>query len=508
VEIYDSVAGALRLSLNLADPPQAIGGSPDGSMLFCRHQGPSSIALWDIQTGGLIHNFILEDKAEDVAISLGGRYLACGMSNRSVKIWEVANRTEHPSFKSGWRVPHLCWLEPEEQLAFVEPIHVAIRDITTGEVLHRFRIMGPTNGIIYSKKLDRLIVLANFGHRDAFVTVDPRKGTMHRHMTDGSVSCFAFSQATNECVYARKIRGMEMFNVTTVDRREFDHPAKITFVSALSNGTAIANAAGSSIQLLSLDGEYASSRLSSISAFSVHTFDQGRIIAVFKTQRDSIALLNAATTSRLHTIPSRGAGAIPKVLCASLQNGIIVDCVEEGEKTHLELWRSEETQPRWSVEMSGLPSIGGISPGGTRLVTFHDVYDRTHVCVRDGRTGRLHAELIINDSLYSHPLEIDFASEDRFYSLYNTYRTPFDLDLREGAVHPILYHKRRLSVGQPRETKHHVDSNNEWVVSGSKRICWIPPGHLKAGQATSCWAGSTLAMVGQDEMLRMFTFNS
>ena len=80
VGIYDSVTGVLRLSLNPGNPIQAIRGSPSGSVLFCAHKMPS-ITVWDIQTGGLIHTFVLDRNPEDIAISLEGRYLACGLSS-------------------------------------------------------------------------------------------------------------------------------------------------------------------------------------------------------------------------------------------------------------------------------------------------------------------------------------------------------------------------------------------------------------------------------------------
>ena len=65
VSIYDSVTGVLRLSLNPGDLVNAMGGSPDGSVLFYAHEW-LSITAWDIQTGGLIHTFVPEWKAEDL----------------------------------------------------------------------------------------------------------------------------------------------------------------------------------------------------------------------------------------------------------------------------------------------------------------------------------------------------------------------------------------------------------------------------------------------------------
>ena len=76
-------------------------------------------------------NFTLEMESGDIAISLNGRYLACDLSNGTVKFWEVADRTERLTFKSGSPITCLCWLAPEEQLAVVNETLVHIQDIST-----------------------------------------------------------------------------------------------------------------------------------------------------------------------------------------------------------------------------------------------------------------------------------------------------------------------------------------------------------------------------------------
>ena len=108
VGIYDFVTGVLRLSLGPTNPVHAMKGFPDGSILCCMHRDNPSITLWDIQTGGLTHTFALEQEPKDIAISFKGRYLACGLSDGSVSLWEVGNKLESRSFRSGSVVTHLC----------------------------------------------------------------------------------------------------------------------------------------------------------------------------------------------------------------------------------------------------------------------------------------------------------------------------------------------------------------------------------------------------------------
>jgi hypothetical protein len=74
---------------------------------------------------------------------------------------------------------------------------------------------------------------------------------------------------------------------------------------------------------------------------------------------------------------------------------------------------------------------------------------------------------------------------------------------------PEILRRPQQPLGEQSHTRQYdVDDSHEWVVSGSKRICWIPPGYIRSGEAGYCWAGSALVMVGQDETLRMLNFRS
>ena len=99
VGIYDSVTGVLRLSLNPPNSIQAMAGSPDGSAFFCTRRESPSVTMWDIQTGGLIHTFVLKGEAKATVVSLKGRYLAYSLFDGTLNVWEVANKLEVPAFR-------------------------------------------------------------------------------------------------------------------------------------------------------------------------------------------------------------------------------------------------------------------------------------------------------------------------------------------------------------------------------------------------------------------------
>ena len=518
VGIYDSVTGVLRLSLSPVHPIKAMKGSPDGSILFCIHRKSPTITLWDIQTGGLIHTFALMRPAVSAAISLKGRYFACGSSDGSVNFWEVANKTEGPAFSGGSSTDHLCWLAPEEQLMVAEATSVRIRDVITGRDLYNFRTDDPICDAVYSEKLDRLAIATTSGAAESIIIIiDTQTGTRSTsRMIPRRLSCLAFSRTTNEIVCGMKTQGLRLFNISTQRWRHFDHPATITSVSTLSNGTVVANSTSSGIQLLNLDEGYAPSKQLITPTLAVHCADEGKIIVLVPATRDRVIFLDPTTMLQLLTILVAGDnGALflgTAVPCASLRHLMAVYCSEEGGRKNLQLWKfGHQVSPKWIAKTDELPSIGGVSPTGARLVTFHMNLriHQSYICIWDVEYGTLLVKLLLDHPQLTRPLDITFDSEDRFYSRHNTYRIPYVFVTSSESGTPIFSIIRRGQlppVSQPHKIQLFVDDGREWVTNGSQRICWIPPGYIGSFQPSYCWAGSTLVMAGQDGTLRKLTF--
>ena len=481
VGIYDSVAGVLRLSLNPPYPIQTMAGSLDGSILFCTHRNSPSVTVWDIQTGGLVHTFTSSMEARDTAVSLNGRYLACGLPDGTVNVWEVANRTGGLAFGSDSPITCLCWLAPEERLMVANGVSVHIRDVTTGTILvHSFNVNGPVCGATYSQKFNQLAVVTSWGADNSITIIDAQTGTPSAPSKfEQRLSCFTFSKTTRELVCSMKTRGRELMLVNPAGWHwtRFDFPAMIKSVSTLSNGTVVANVAGSGIQLLSLDRGHASSEQLLPPALTVHSLDKGRIIAIVPTSREHVILLETTTMSQVLTIPGRNDTDHTVVLCASLENGIAVRRSAREGKEYLQLWEFDSPYPRWTVQINELSSAGCVSPACARLVTFHDRRTRSSVCVWDVHNGRLLAKL---DAPWSPcPLDITFDSETLFYAHYDTYRTPYvitALPWLDTHTYSIRCIEKASLDERGWKNQYYVDDSHEWVFSGLQRICWIPPG--------------------------------
>jgi WD40 repeat protein len=546
VGIYDSVTGVLKLSLSPGSPIQAITGSPNGYTLCCLHKTPS-ITVWDIQTGGLIHTFVLERNPEHITVSLKGRYLARGFSDESMEVWDVTNNIEVTAVWASSPVTCFCWLKPEEQLAVSTGRLVRVWDIVAGTLLHSFAMGYPVHHMIYVQKSNQLVIVAGSEPGNFSVEItNPWTGAISiPHRFPRQPSCLAFSQATKELVCEEEARGLHVLNVSTQRWRHISYPDTVTSIFPLPNWTVAVNTVESGIQLLSLDVEPAGSLdpAISISVLTIHPLDRGKVITILPTSRNFITLVEVATMKQLLTIPVPRNSPTPtnhtRIFCASLVNSVAVYSFNKRGQEYIQMWEFHDNNPKWTVEIDGPSSIGRIAPSGTRLVTFCDVDNQTRVCVWNVESGRLEAQLRV-DTI--HPLDIAFDtperspyvtlgyprrlrdknkvdSEKRFYSHHDTHRVPYDIILLDQRVpvtpssdfptlrYRIVRHEPLPLIGGPR-WRYDVDDTYEWVVSDSKRIGWIPPGYIRSVQPNYCWAGSSLVMIGKDGTLTRLTFEN
>ena len=506
VDIYDSITGVLRLSLRLDDPAQALTGSPDGSILFCAHRTPS-VAVWDMQTGGLIHTFHFGSNAEDIGVSLNGRYLACRLSDRSVEVREIANNMEGAVIRTRSPVSRFCWLEPEEKLAVSTGKSVHICDVVAGTVLRKYTIWYPAHCMIYSQTFNQLAIIASSARLSVITTINTDTASiLTSDWTPKKVDCFAFSQTTKELLCGMEAPGLWLFDFSTWESGCIGYPGTVTFISSLKNGTVVVNSPTSGIQLLSLAGRHASSQQPNISAPTVKTFDEGRIIAVFPTGCDHITLLDSATMSQLLEIPTQHSRPTPThnttIICVSHEEHMAVYCFEEGNKVFMRLWEFAQGFQRWTVETDGVPEIGRFSPTAIWLMTIHTVGHLSRLCLWSPKDGELKIKL--ERTLLTHPLDINFTHDTEFSLHYGKNCTCYHISKRN---QEITVRDHQPQPRRTQEKQYSVNNTCEWVISGSERICWIPPGYIGSVQPNYYWVGHLLVMFGQDGTFRMLSFS-
>lgn len=512
VGIYDSITGVLKLSLGPTDQIRALSGTPDGSLLFCIHANPS-VTVWDIQTGGLTHTFTTEQSVENIAISLKGRYLAGRFPGGSVvKIWKVESKAERASIQNGPPVTHIRWLEPERRLAVIGATSVHIWKIGGKKALHHFDMQENIHDAVYSQKLNSLAISTAWGAEGAITIICPDTGTRRSTcIVHCQFTCFTLSITEEDLACGMKTPGIQLFNIHQRDLKSFILPTIIKSVSTLPNGTVAANTTDSGIQFLRLDRSQVSSEESSIRAFTVQLFDDDKILTAVSLKRDSIIVLELSSMSALLTIPARKNARIPKnrtaILCASHENHRVVRCYKEEGIEYIEFWRFGGRGPERVVEVAERPSAGSIS--GHRLVTYHNGHHQPYVCIWDVTwNGQFKWGFLVDPPRPVHPLEFIFETQDRFY-IYDDTCCIRCVATWSNDTNPwtVTHVKRPPPVRRSRRS-YDVDDTREWVVCGSKKIFWIPPGYIRSTQPDYLWVGRSLLMIGQDGTLRKLTFQT
>ena len=533
VRIYDSVTGVLKLSLRPEFPIQELTGPADGSLLVCTHSGQPFITLWDLQTGGHVHTFVLKEEAKYTTVSLKGRYLACETSENTVGVWETASRAQHPDPLEEFEGTTPCWLAPEELIMCVDWRSAYIQNVVTkGPPAHKFDMTMHGSRPVYSQIFDRLVIVPSSIFGNHFIIIDAKTGMSSTLNCSGNYPFSAFSQTTEHLVCGGGGLGLDTVDISTGCRTHFDFPAEATSVSTLSDGTVVANFQGSGIQLLSLDQEHASPRQPTPPLLTMYPLDEGRIIAVVPETDDRTILLETATMSQVFSIPLQGVTSTVGrnvVVCASLENRATVYYSKRNAYGgSLSMWKFSRQIPRWTTSVHQNPLagvrrisrqfprwatpvdrsrlVGSISPAGTRYAALILGDVDASVCIWDAHDGEFMTKIRL-DRTHHSSASITFDSEDRFYLYHNTHRELCTINTASQAdnriTHSITRCAKQQLDEQALEKRYRLDDGREWVIRGSQRICWVPPGYIGSSH---CWAGSSLVMVGQDGTLRKLTF--
>ena len=129
--VYNAVTGILQQSLSPLETVKKIQASPDGSTLFFEHS--LSIAMWNVQTGGLVYTFTVQSEVNDVLLSETGDYIAC-IFHDSVILWNTRNKQGGKGFKNNEPVMAICWASPQK-LVVATQNSICTHSVATGETL-------------------------------------------------------------------------------------------------------------------------------------------------------------------------------------------------------------------------------------------------------------------------------------------------------------------------------------------------------------------------------------
>ena len=524
VNIYDAVTFVLRQSICTLEMARKIHGLPNGSILFAAHS--SSITMWDVQTGGLIHTFTTPSRINDTAVSTTGDYIACGLSDGSVMSWGICTKKEMRHFGNGQPVEVILWLSSAE-LAIATQSSVYVWEVAFGEISNALPTPANVWGMVRSSGAGRFLIgyevdrelhtLEAIQHQQGFLTWLAISPALTLRVS-GRPMCPVF--VDNQVVCIAPPGGVRSSSTSTgvfIDVRPNSFPLLDAATSiAISSNENLVVQTSDSIQIFSIDVLKSGKAHKDERSSHVYPLGENHIICVLEPNRRPI-LLELETLRELRPgdeVPPLG--SLPTNLSssarASFGRGLIA---QFGVGVVMQALRSGTPLPEWTETADGGAPLSALSPSCIQVVTTTYDSPQRELRVKYLKTGVTLAKipLELGDLGVGEVYDLTFDSETRFqikidgpgwhiqipYDIISSPSGPYTHMVTQGEPVPLS----EARVKQP----YTLDANCEWVIDAeSRKICWVSPGNLRRGDGGHFWAGLSLVMVGDDGNVRKLTF--
>ena len=525
VNIYDAITFVLQQTLCAPETVTEIQGSSDGSILFFAHS--SSVTMWDVQTGGLIHTFTTQAKINNFAVFTKGNHIACGLSDGSVTFWDIHTKEKGEGFGNDQPVEAIYWLSPQELIVATQR-SVYVYNIAIGGIQGHLPTSHPVWG---------LVCLG--GHKFLVGTSQQQHGEADHVLCTLSYMKFAQGRLYEWPVFPGKK------SPTPMPPRRLTHPiyvgnktACITLPSGVqlfdtsthdwTKNLPLLNAATSlavslnrnlvvqtkdSVQIFSLDVLKTNKVHNNIPLSHIYSLGEKHIVCL---QPDGhLTLLNLETLQELH--PNDNTSPLEPLLknqfpspCTLVGHGPVV---ELGVLAVVQAWRTGVPLPNWTEVADKGNSLSGLSPSHTRVITVYNS-PQLELLVKDmGGSVTLAKALLEHENVgVGEVYDLTFDSETRFNlkaeGLGGHVKIPCDI-----IASPSGGYSHTIMQGEPEPLSEPwakqpftLDANCEWVIdTGSRKICWISPGNLQRGNGGHFWVGLSLVMLGEDGIVRKLT---
>ena len=522
VNIYNAVTFVLRQSLHPPETVTKIQDSPDGSTLFFAHS--SSVSMWDVQTGGLIHTFSTQTEVMDIAVSMAEDHIACGLSDGSISFWNTHTKEEGKGFGDGEPVIAIYWL-PHLELAVATQNSFRIHKVTVNRIPKIISTPGPVWGMIYLANWDEFLVgtsnpskelqleLYTLKHGD-YIQVHQPRWQFRRQMR--SQQLMRPMQVDNNIVFMTHPSGVVSLSADLHKDDQANNPplldAATSMAISTSLGTDLVVQTKDSIQIFTPDVLASSDVRKDAHPSQVYPLGDEHIICVLRPSRH-------LTLLKLETLKKH---CPPLSLWSSLSNrsppihvpfgrGLVA---ELGVSAVMRAWQSGTPLPEWTETAGRDMPLCGSSPKRTRMVTYDS--PRRELRVDDAKGGVTLTNLSLDDDYFGtwEVYDLTFDSETRFNLKMDGpgrhVQIPYDIIISPLRPHPyIITQGEPIPLPEPRETPPYtLDANCEWVLDvKSRKVCWVSPGNVRRGDGGHFWAGRlSLVMVGDDGVVRKLTF--
>ena len=527
VNIYDAVTGILQQSLCIPEAVIKTKSSLDGSILFFAHS--SSVSMWDVQTGGLIHTFTTQSEINDITVSES--HIACGLSSGFITFWNIHTKRRGRGFGNNEPVITIYWLSSQE-LAVVTQGTFYIYDIVVGITSRRCRISGHVWGMVHCAAEDGFLI-----------------GTSQSTPEMVEEHCFVYISHTNkqhipfqqvpspDCVFsAARLRTGQLLNPMLVGKQivcitqpigvqSYDIESRCWTNSPPLLDRAVSMAVSLNrnlvvqtkhcIQIFSIDILMSNKTHNDVHPSHIYPLGEKHIVCLLQPDRN-LALLKLENLQELH--PNDDISPLRSLLadqsasaCASSGRGLVagfgisavVNMWSSGTLVHEQIEATEKDAP-----------LCGWSPKCTQLVTVCRS-PQPGLCLKDAKHGIVLANLPLDldDLGMGEVYDLTFISETEFYLKIDGpgqhIQIPFKITTSQSGQHSHKIIKGKPEpLLEPREMPpYSLDVNCEWIIDAkSRKVCWISPENLWKGNGGHFWAGLSLVMIGSDGVVRKLTF--
>jgi len=543
VNIYDAVTGVLQQSLSPSEAVRKIQASPDTSTLFFVHH--SSMTMWDVQTGGLVHTFTPQSTVNDIAVSTSGGRIACGSSDGSVAFWDIRTRREGRSLPgNGQPVVAICWLSPQK-LAVATQNSLYIHDVAAGKSVDSLLIPGCVWGMFYSREKDEFLVgtsepgkqvygipkpcsLGTISHRYPVMalgegrSIENRERLVRRKLYQGRWSPIHLGQLTHPVLVGKDAlcitlpTGVQPFDIGSYNWTNKPPLLNAATSVAVSLNRNLVVQTKDSIQIFSTDvlmsGEVRDDTLIS----HVYPLGKNHIICISQPTRH-IAVLELETLQEPRrddeTSPFCAANAVPATGLALVNPPDAEFDIQIAMRTW---WLGIPLDEQVRLPDKDTPRLlYGVSPACTKIATVYGS-TRRKLRINDTKHEDVLAVLRLKDGDLrgGEVYDLIFDSETSFYLKIDGpgQHVQIPCDITASPFGSCYWYTITMGepifLSKPRETPPYaVDANCEWVLDAqSRKICWIPPGHLRRENHGHFWVGLSLVMAGEDGVVRKLSF--
>ena len=537
MNIYDAVTGILQQSLSPSEVVRKIQASPHGSTLFFAHS--SSVTMWDVQTGGLIHTFTTQSEVNDIAVSTSGHHIACGSSNGFVEVWNIRTKQQGSVFRNDQPVVAIHWLSTAE-FAVATQSSVCIYEIATRVTSNTISIPGRVWGMVclqddkflvgtlQATGVDRGPCSLKIISRRRPSAVYERQSSMRlgQLVREERESPMYTGQLMRPTIVGKEIacitppNGVQSFGIESHNWTNNPPLLGAATSVAVSLNRNLVVQTKDSIQIFSVDVLTSREVRNDVRPPHVYPLGKKYIICVAQPHR-RITLLELETLRELRpdddTLPfgSFLLNQTPSArasFCPGLVARFDIPAV-------MRAWQSGTPLPR-SIEVADgdkLRQLYGLSPAGTEIAIV--MVSRgsllQELWVNGAKRGDILAHIRLEDEdLGSGEVyEITFDSETRLYLKIDKpgqhVQIPYDITATpSGELSHTITRGEPMPLPEPRATPPYtLDTNCEWVLDAqSRKICWISPGNVLREDGGHFWVGSSLVMAGDDGVVRKISF--